>query len=116
MLPDVVDLDEVRTGKRREGDLYSIFLLFQKVGLGTALAFSGYTLGWVGYINPTNEQDDDPNFEQPSGVVLVLRLMVTLIPAGLLLLSFVAVYFYPIDKQRHKEILEEISAVKSIVL
>jgi len=100
MLPDVIDLDELRTGKRREGDLYSLFLLFQKVGLGTALAFSGYTLGWVGYVTPNDEQDDDPSFEQPNGVLLALKLMTTLIPVGILLLSFVVAFFYPIDKKK----------------
>jgi GPH family glycoside/pentoside/hexuronide:cation symporter len=45
MLPDVVDLDELTTGKRREGDMYSVFLMFQKIGLGLALAMSSFALG-----------------------------------------------------------------------
>jgi len=116
MLPDVIDLDEVRTGKRREGDLYSFFLLFQKIGLGGALAFSSYTLGWVGYVVPTEEEDVDPNFNQPDSVRLALRLMVTLIPVGILLVSFVVVFFYPITKAKHKKILDEIAAVRNTLL
>lgn len=33
MLPDTIDLDHLRTGQQREGDLYAIFGLFQKIGL-----------------------------------------------------------------------------------
>jgi len=33
MLPDIVEQDELRTGKRREGVYYSLFILFQKIGL-----------------------------------------------------------------------------------
>jgi GPH family glycoside/pentoside/hexuronide:cation symporter len=40
MMPDAVDYDELITGQRREGELYSIFLLLQKIGLGTALGIS----------------------------------------------------------------------------
>jgi GPH family glycoside/pentoside/hexuronide:cation symporter len=51
MLPDVIDLDELRTGTRREGDMYSIFVLFQKIGLGIALSVSSWVLGWAGYVS-----------------------------------------------------------------
>lgn len=35
MLPDVIDEDELLTGKRSEGSFYSIFILIQKLGAAT---------------------------------------------------------------------------------
>jgi glycoside/pentoside/hexuronide:cation symporter, GPH family len=34
MLPDVMSLDELQHGQRREGLFYSFFVFFEKVGLG----------------------------------------------------------------------------------
>ena len=45
MLPDVIDLDELKYGERREGDLYSMFMLVQKIGLGSSMAISSWVLG-----------------------------------------------------------------------
>jgi GPH family glycoside/pentoside/hexuronide:cation symporter len=65
MLPDVCDYEYLRTGERREGDLYAIFGLVQKVAVGIALSLSSYILDLVGYVNPSDE-DEAP--EQPRAV------------------------------------------------
>jgi GPH family glycoside/pentoside/hexuronide:cation symporter len=121
MLPDVIDLEELRTGERREGDLYSLFLVCQKSGLGLAMAISSWTLGWAGYENPDEEQarneENGANalLYQPDSVILVLRLMCSLVPAGLILLSFIAAYLYPITKARHQEIVDELNNKKAVM-
>ena len=115
MLPDVVDLEELRTGERREGDLYSLFLVVQKSGLGLAMAISSWTLGWAGYENPDEEQihgdetGSNGTLYQPDSVVLVLRLMCSLVPASLIVLSLVAAWLYPITKEKHQEIVDQLS-------
>jgi len=120
MLPDVIDLDELNTGTRREGDLYSIFVLFQKVGLGIAMAISSWVLGWAGYVSPYQQEEHDqqdgvPDYRQyqPESVRMTLRVMLTLVPAGLIVLSFIPVYLYPITKRRHQEILMSLSERRS---
>ena len=52
MLPDVIEMDEIRSGKRREALFYSMFLLTEKFGVAFAQAISSYLLGLCGYLNP----------------------------------------------------------------
>lgn len=106
ILPDIIDLEELKTGKRREGDLYAMFSLFQKVGLGLAMSISGYVLSAVGYVAPPKTPLDGEIITiQPASVELALRIMLSLVPAGLLLISLIVMAFYPLNKQKHREIM-----------
>jgi glycoside/pentoside/hexuronide:cation symporter, GPH family len=95
MLPDVVEMDELETGQRREGVYYGFFAFLQKLGLSAGLALSGLMLDLAGYIPQAAAQ--------PPSVLLTLRLLVGPGGAVLLLLSLVAVYFYPITRAKHAE-------------
>ncbi|EGG23475.1 hypothetical protein DFA_05608 [Cavenderia fasciculata] len=112
MLPDVVELDELKTGERREGIFYSLFLFFQKMGLSVGLAGSNLILNFSGYEAPEEISKDglsteiiDNNYESDS-VILALRLLVSAVPAVIVLFSFVAIFFYPITKESHNETRE----------
>ena len=52
MLPDVIELDELKTGRRREGAFYGFFVLLQKLGLALGLGLVSLALGLAGYITP----------------------------------------------------------------
>jgi len=52
MLPDVIELDELETGYRREGAFYGLFVLLQKLGLALGLFTVGQVLSLTGYIIP----------------------------------------------------------------
>ncbi|MCA9947354.1 MAG: MFS transporter, partial [Anaerolineales bacterium] len=54
MLPDVVELDELETGQRREGIYYGFFVFLQKLGISLGLALSNFILEAAGYINAEN--------------------------------------------------------------
>src|SRR3546814_432981 len=111
MLADVVDVDELKTGKRREGDMYSLFVLFQKSGLGVAMSISGYVLSAVGYEAPPKFSDTSvvtPIVSQPEAVTLSLRIMLCAAPICLLILSFIVMLYYPIDKKTHQQTLAEL--------
>lgn len=104
LLPDVVDLDELHTGQRREGVFYGIMTFTQKtcVGLGiflTAKALEAY--GFSEKLSPG---------QQPESALLALRWMVGPIPTLLLIVGMVAVCLYPITRKRHAEILEELAS------
>jgi GPH family glycoside/pentoside/hexuronide:cation symporter len=55
MLPDVIELDELNTGQRREGIFYSFIVFVQKICLGIAVNIVLQQLGTAGYIKPTTE-------------------------------------------------------------
>jgi len=109
MLPDVIELDELQTGQRREGVFYGFFVLLQKLGLSLGLFISGWVLQVVGYIKAVPGQPDPV---QPENVLLALRVLVGPAGAVILLLSFVAVYLYPITKEKHTEIMRQLAAKK----
>jgi len=107
MLPDVVEMDELETGQRREGIYYGFFVFMQKLGLGLGLAISNYVLELAGYVNPPPGSDVVP--EQPESVLLALRIFVSFAPAAILLLSFLAVRAYPITREKHQAMLDELA-------
>jgi GPH family glycoside/pentoside/hexuronide:cation symporter len=110
MLPDVIELDELQTGQRREGVFYGFFVLLQKFGLSLGLFISGWVLDWAGYIKSVPGQ---PDAVQPESVLFALRVLVGPAGAVILLLSFVAVYLYPITKEKHAEIRAALDARKA---
>ncbi|MEM9452429.1 MAG: MFS transporter [Cyanobacteria bacterium P01_E01_bin.6] len=97
MLPDVIELDELQTGQRREGIFYAFMVLLQKFGLALGLQLVGWALEWSGYIGGASEQ--------PASALLAIRIVVAPLPMMCLLIGLVLAYFYPITKSVHAEIL-----------
>lgn len=106
MLPDVIEYDELRTGQRREGLFYGMFVFLQQVGLSLGLAASNFALEAAGYLNP---QQAGQVVLQPQAVQTTLRVLVSFVPAGLLLLSLPLAYAYPITRERFAEIRQRLA-------
>jgi len=95
MLPDVIDVDELQTGERREGMFYSYAVFIEKVATGVTLAVSNYALGIAGY---------DPALEtQPEAVDVTLRVLMSFVPAGLTFFASVLIFFYPLTEKSREE-------------
>ena len=107
MLPDVVDEDELRTGRRREGVFYGMFVFSQKLGLSVGLAASGFALEAAGYLTPGVAGEI---VTQPDAVLTTLRLLVSVVPAVLLLLSLPLAYFYPLTRERYADVRARLEA------
>jgi glycoside/pentoside/hexuronide:cation symporter, GPH family len=101
MMPDVIELDELNTGQRREGIFYGFMVLLQKVALAIGLFLVGQALEWAGYIPSTSGQP----VPQPDLALLTIRLLIGPIPTVILLVGLVLAYFYPITREVHAEIL-----------
>lgn len=110
LLPDVIELDELETGQRREGIFYGFFVFLQKLGLSLGLFISGQVLDFAGYIQAEPGQAVPP---QPESVLLALRFLVGPAGALIILLSFIAVYLYPITKEKHAAIRAELERRKA---
>ncbi|GAB4144725.1 MAG: MFS transporter [Cyanobacteria bacterium J069] len=109
MVPDVIDLDELRTGQRREGVFYSFMVLLQKMGLAIALFLVGQALDASGFIESTAGQAIPI---QPASALTAIRVMIGPLPAIVLLLGMGLAYFYPITREVHANILLELSERK----
>lgn len=116
MLPDVIELDELNTGQRREGIFYSFITFVQKICLGLAVTVLLASLGWAGYIKPPEilpirlaigpfpTLEILPIPEQPDLVIWVIRLAIGPLPTLFLIAGLILVYFYPLTREIHAEI------------
>jgi GPH family glycoside/pentoside/hexuronide:cation symporter len=107
MVPDIIEYDQVSTGQRREGSYYAFASLFQKLATGLAIWALGQILAFTGYITP---ESGTPLPEQPAGAVLAIRIAMTLVPIVLLVLSILCAWRYPITRERHRALRDELAA------
>ena len=101
MLPDVVDLDQLKTGERREGIFFALVVQLQKIGIALALFVVGKILDSAGYIPGSTKQ-------QPEAALWAIRLIIGPLPILLLIISLIFAYLYPITQQIHQDILLQI--------
>ena len=106
MVADVVEEDELKSGKRREG-IYSGYLVFFRK-LATAITIFGVTwiLSLTGFIESTTGTVRD--IEQPESALLALRIMVGIVPAIMLIVAIIATTRYPLDRERHEDIRRQL--------
>lgn len=102
MLPDVIELDELKTGKRREGIFYAFMVFLQKLGLALGLFLVGLALESSGFISPT---PGEALPIQPDSALLAIRIAIGPLPTLILLVGLLLAYFYPISREVHAEIL-----------
>ncbi len=110
MIPDVIELDELNTGQRREGVFYSFMVLLQKLGLALALFLVGQALEWSGFIERIPGQ---PIPIQPESALLAIRIAIAPLPTVFLIIGLVLTYFYPITKEVHADIRMQLKARKN---
>ena len=88
---DLVEVDELVNGKRREGAAFALIALCNKLGSAIGLWLIGAILTWVGY--------DATQAVQAPSTVLGIENISTLVTAGFLFLSLLSIIFYPITKK-----------------
>jgi GPH family glycoside/pentoside/hexuronide:cation symporter len=104
MIPDIVEIDEFKTGKRREGLFLGTTSLLFKAGIALSVLIVGQLLNLIGY---TPETADSPS------VLLGIRIIFGPFLAGMILVSIVTTFFFPITRKRHKALLKAIEAKKA---
>ncbi len=107
MLPDAIEVDELTSGRRQEGAYAGVTVFAGKLGQTVTLALLPMILRWSGYVQPSPE---NPHPVQSDSALLTLRLVIAIAPALLLGASMVVAWFYPLTRQRHAEIRQELEA------
>jgi glycoside/pentoside/hexuronide:cation symporter, GPH family len=103
MIPDVIELDELQTGQRREGVFYGFMVLLQKFGLAFGLFLVGNALQASGFQAAVVGQNTLPI--QPDSALLAIRIAVGPIPTICLIIGLILTFFYPITREMHAEIM-----------
>jgi len=104
MLPDTIEYGEWKTGIRTESSLYGFMTFAQKGAIAIAIAILGTVLTKIGF---------EPNEEQTAQTLIDLKSLMSIIPLIGAFISFVLVYFYPIDKKFHQKLIDEIRVRKT---
>lgn len=103
LIPDAIEVDQFKTGQRREGLYVGIILFCRKFSVALILWVVGIVLSWSGYV---------PNQQQTESAILGIRLMYAEGTAFFLFLSVFMAYLLPMTKKRH-EALKEAIVLKS---
>jgi GPH family glycoside/pentoside/hexuronide:cation symporter len=106
MLPDIIEHDQLRTGQRREGSFYAFASFFQKLGTGAAIWAMGQALALTGYVNPS---PGGAVPVQPQEAVQAIRFFAGPVPALLLVLAILFAWRYPITREQHRSLLDELA-------
>ena len=105
MLPDTIEYGEWKSGIRTESSLYGFMTFAQKGAIAFAAVILGMALTTIGF---------EPNQVQTQETLDGLKSLMTWIPLAGVCISFVLVYFYPIDKAFHEKLIQDIEERKLI--
>ncbi len=100
MQADVIDYDELHTGRRREAQYSAFWGMLPKLVAIPSAAVPIAILGSIGYV---------PNQPQTPEVVFAIKAIFALTPAAFALLAFFIALRFPISEQVHREILKGIA-------
>ena len=101
MIADVVDLDEISTGERREGMFGSVYWWVVKVGQSLAILAGGFLLYSTGL-------DPALGANQPEGTIFWLRFYDAFVPLAASAIAVYAVYRYPITEESALRVRDEL--------
>lgn len=100
MLPDTVEYAEYHTGIRAEGIIYSSYSFAQKFGTAIGASLTALILALVNFVADTVQSDQ---------TLFAILLMLTLIPVVINAIAIVIINFYPLSKEKHQEILDQLN-------
>ncbi len=106
MIPDIIEVDQVKTGERREGSYYAFASFFQKLATGVAVWGMGQALAMTGYVTPLQGQALPV---QPPAAVGAIRIFMGPVPAVLLCLSILFAWRYNVTRESHQALVEQLS-------
>ena len=94
---DVIDDQEVRTGKRDDATIYAVCSFSRKLGQAIASALGGWSLGWIGY----QAYEEGAWVAQTEAVKTGIYNIATLVPMILYILVGVCLFVvYPLSKKK----------------
>ncbi len=104
---DVIDFDELESGKRREGSFEACISWIGKVGMAIGAGVSFYILDWIGFDNAATQQTDHTLF--------MIRFLFAAIPIVGLIIAIIALVRFPLTHARMIEIRQQLEARRGTV-
>lgn len=105
IFPDIPDVDELRSGERREAMYSALVTFIRKFSSALAIFAVSNVIGWAGYVPPVQETVSGVTrlIEQPQSetFLLALRLIFMLLPVILLAFALVFALRFPLTPELH---------------
>jgi GPH family glycoside/pentoside/hexuronide:cation symporter len=101
LFPDVIEWDELRTGRRQEGIYYGVKNFVRKMTGALAIFIALQVLGWFGYQAPP---EGATTFQQSWTTLMAIRILIGPFGAVLLFSAITMAWFYPLTRERHARI------------
>jgi GPH family glycoside/pentoside/hexuronide:cation symporter len=101
MFADIVDHQELLTGRRATGLIFSSSSMSQKLGWAFGSAMSGWILAVFHYMPDAVQQSQETIFGE--------HIMISLMPAVCCVLAFVGMLFYPLSDKKVRENSEQLA-------
>ena len=95
MFADIVDHQELITGRRATGLIFSSSSMSQKLGWALGSAMSGWILAVFKYVPDALQQSPETIFGE--------HIMISLMPAFCCILAFIGMMFYPLSDKKVRE-------------
>ncbi len=99
---DIIDYDELTTGKRREGSFEACINWIGKVGMALGAGISFFILDWVGF--------DSKAAHQSEHTIFMIRFLLAGIPIIGLTLALFALTRFPLSQERMADIRRQLEA------
>ncbi|MBT8421507.1 MAG: MFS transporter [Gammaproteobacteria bacterium] len=103
MVADVVDMDELETGERREGMYGSIFWWVVKLGMAAALAAGGYLLNATGF-------DVALGGDQTERTIYLMRVFDAFIPAAASVIAILLIASFSVTEEKAHQVRMQLEA------
>ncbi|MBN1880699.1 MAG: MFS transporter [Deltaproteobacteria bacterium] len=104
IMPEIIDVDELSTGTRREGMYFGIYFLMLKLAIALAPAIVGFSLGFFGF---------EANQEQTETALNGIRMISGFAPLGFLALALVTLLFFPLGKAKADEVSRAMAKMRN---
>lgn len=103
MQADVIDYDELATGRRQEGHYIGVWSISKKLAAALGVGIGLAVLGASGY---------EPNSIQTEQVQFTLKVLYAMIPSICNVVALLIALYYPINSRVHSQILAAVQARK----
>jgi len=98
---DVIEWDELRTGRRQEGIFYGIRTLIRKLTGALVIFITLQALGWSGYVSPP---EGTLQFTQSDSALQMIRLLVSPFGATILSGTIILAWLFPLSREQYQKI------------
>lgn len=105
MIYDVCEVDELYSGKRREGAISSLLSLSEAFSGAVSMQVMGFILGYVGF--------DGEAATQGESALSWIESLLTSVPGALMAVSAFLMLLYPVTKEKFDEIMKALEKRRS---